>query len=63
LLTEERTRPSDELDDAASATLAPGLADSGRAREASRVALASLAKHLPRYNRSTANDARARMLE
>jgi tetratricopeptide (TPR) repeat protein len=59
LLTIERTQPSDELDDAVAATFALCLADSGRAREATGVVLAALAKHLPRYNRSMANYARA----
>jgi hypothetical protein len=61
VLTQEQTMPSDELDDAVSATLALCLADAGRAREATGVAVAALAKHLPRYNRSMANYARALM--
>ncbi|GIL40923.1 tetratricopeptide repeat protein [Roseiterribacter gracilis] len=59
LLTEERTHPSDELDDAVAATLALCLADVGRGREATGVAVAALAKHLPRYNRSMTNYANA----
>jgi tetratricopeptide (TPR) repeat protein len=46
------------LADAISATLALCLADSGRDREAVSVALAALAPHLPRYQRSMANYAR-----
>jgi hypothetical protein len=55
LLTAERDAGSDELDDAVAAFLALCLADSGREREAVGVALAALAPHLPRYNRSLAN--------
>ncbi|RSM69235.1 tetratricopeptide repeat protein [Kibdelosporangium aridum] len=55
LLTAERARQeSDELDDALDAFLALALVDTGRAREAAGLALAALAKHLPRYNRSLA---------
>jgi hypothetical protein len=46
------------LADATSATLALCLADSGREREAVSVAVAALAPHLPRYQRSMANYAR-----
>lgn len=52
LLTAERAAGSDELDDAVSAFLALMLVDSGREREAVSVALAALAPHLPRYQRS-----------
>jgi tetratricopeptide (TPR) repeat protein len=58
LLTEEREAGSDHLDDAISATLALALADTGREREAVSVAVAALAPHLPRYQRSMANYAR-----
>lgn len=58
LLLAEREQPSDELDDAVAATLALALADTGRAREAVSVAVAALAPHLPRYQRSMANYAR-----
>ena len=58
LLTAERGQPSDQLDDAVSAFLALALADSGREREAVSVALAALAPHLPRYQRSVGNYAR-----
>jgi hypothetical protein len=58
LLTAERDRQSDDLDDAVSATLALALADTGREREAVSVALAALAPHLIRYQRSMANYAR-----
>jgi len=59
LLTAERRQPSDGLDDAVSAFLALSLADSGREREAVSVALGALAPHLPRYQRSLGNYARA----
>ncbi|TDC35089.1 tetratricopeptide repeat protein [Micromonospora sp. 15K316] len=58
LLTAERQQPSDELDDAVAATLALALTSVGREREAVSVALAALAPHLPRYQRSMANYAR-----
>jgi tetratricopeptide (TPR) repeat protein len=59
LLTAERDQPTDRLDDAVSAFLALALVDSGREREAVSVALAALAPHLPRYQRSLANYAQA----
>jgi tetratricopeptide (TPR) repeat protein len=59
LLTAERDQPTDRLDDAVSAFLALALVDSGREREAVSVALAALAPHLPRYQRSVANYAQA----
>jgi len=59
LLSAERERTSDELDDAVNAFLALALADEGREREAAALALAALARHLPRYQRSLANYARA----
>ncbi len=59
LLTAERDAGSDELDDAVVCTLALALADSGREREAAGLAIGALARHLPRYNRSMANYARA----
>lgn len=52
---DEQTRT---LADAISATLALCLADSGREREAVSIAVAALAPHLPRYQRSMANYAR-----
>jgi hypothetical protein len=55
LLIAEREQPSDRLDDAVSAFLALALADSGREREALAVALAALAPHLARYQRSLDN--------
>ncbi|MEV4758253.1 tetratricopeptide repeat protein [Micromonospora sp. NPDC049559] len=58
LLTEERERGSDELDDAVSATLALALTSVGREREAVSIAVGALARHLPRYRRSMANYAR-----
>lgn len=59
LLTAERAQPSDELDDAVAATLALALADSGKPREGLGLVLGALARHLPRYNRSMANYAKA----
>jgi hypothetical protein len=58
LLTAERVPGSDGLDDAVDAFLALALADTGREREAASIALAALAPHLPRYQRSVANYAR-----
>ncbi|HVV24555.1 MAG TPA: tetratricopeptide repeat protein [Pseudonocardiaceae bacterium] len=58
LLAAEREAGSDELDDAVSAFLALMLVDTGREREAVSLALAALAPHLPRYQRSLANYAR-----
>ncbi len=49
---------SDHLDDAVRATLALALTDVGREREAVSLAIAALAPHLPRYQRSMANYAR-----
>jgi hypothetical protein len=47
------------LGDAISATLALCLTDAGREREAVSIAVGALAPHLPRYQRSMANYARA----
>jgi tetratricopeptide (TPR) repeat protein len=58
LLTAERERQSDDLDDAVNAFLALALVDTGREREAVSVALTALVPHLPRYQRSLANYAR-----
>jgi hypothetical protein len=58
LLTAEREAGSDQLDDAVRAFLALALADTGREREALSIALAALAPHLPRYQRSLTNYAR-----
>jgi hypothetical protein len=58
LLTAERERGTDELSDAVSATLALCLVDVGREREAVSIALAALAPHLARYQRSMGNYAR-----
>jgi tetratricopeptide (TPR) repeat protein len=58
LLKAERDAGSDELDDAVSAFLALALVDTGREREAVSIALAALAPHLPRYQRSLTNYAR-----
>lgn len=59
LLTAERERESDRLDDAVTAFLALALADMGRERESASLALEALAPHLPRYNRSLTNYARS----
>jgi tetratricopeptide (TPR) repeat protein len=59
LLEAELARTSDALDDAVRAFLALALVDSGREREAVSHALIALAPHLPRYQRSTENYARA----
>jgi tetratricopeptide (TPR) repeat protein len=58
LLTRELDAGSDHLDDAVRAFLALALVDVGREREAVAHALAALAAHLPRYQRSLANYAR-----
>ena len=54
LLTAERARASDELDDAVCATLALALVDLGCEREAVSVALTALSAHMTRYRRSMA---------
>jgi tetratricopeptide (TPR) repeat protein len=59
LLTTEREAARDELDDAVAAFLALALADAGRAREATGVALAALAPHLTEYTRSVTHYAHA----
>ncbi|MGC0419942.1 tetratricopeptide repeat protein [Embleya sp. AB8] len=59
ILTGELATPSDELDDAVTAFLALALVDVGREREATALALGALSRHLPRYNRSLANYAKA----
>ena len=59
LLSAERERGSDELDDAVAAFLALALTDTGREREATALALEALAPHLPRYQRSLASYARS----
>lgn len=58
LLTKELDGPSDILDDAVRAFLALALTDIGREREAVSVALSTLGRHLPRYQRSLGNYAR-----
>jgi hypothetical protein len=58
LLTTEMDAGSDHLDDAVRAALALALTDVGREREAVSLAVAALAPHLPRYQRSMANYAR-----
>src|SRR4051794_24606270 len=59
LLEADRDRGSDALDDAVRAFLALAYADVGRDREGLALALEALAPHLPRYQRSLANYARA----
>ena len=58
LLEAELDAGSDHLDDAVRAFLALALTDVGREREAVSLALAALAPHLPRYQRSVGNYAR-----
>jgi hypothetical protein len=58
LLTAEMEAGPDQLDDAVRAVLALALTDVGREREAVSIAVAALAPHLPRYQRSMANYAR-----
>ncbi|GIG71049.1 tetratricopeptide repeat protein [Phytomonospora endophytica] len=52
LLTEERGRVSDDLDDAVVAFLALALADLGREREGLAMTLGALGGHFTRYRRS-----------
>ncbi|MQS05873.1 tetratricopeptide repeat protein [Streptomyces alkaliphilus] len=52
LLTAERERVSDHLDDSVAAFLVLALADVGREREAVSLSLRTLAPHLPRYTHS-----------
>jgi tetratricopeptide (TPR) repeat protein len=59
LLAHEWKATPDDLDDAVVAFLALALIDLSREREAAALALAALARHLPRYNRSLANYAKA----
>ncbi|WP_053161278.1 tetratricopeptide repeat protein [Streptomyces caatingaensis] len=66
LLTAERALDPSSLDeatadlaDAVDAFLALALADTGREREATALALNALSHHLPRYNRSLARYAEA----
>ncbi|HTW04201.1 MAG TPA: tetratricopeptide repeat protein [Streptosporangiaceae bacterium] len=59
LLVAERAAGSDHLDDALDCVTALCLASLGREREGLSIVLVALAKHLPRYNRSMANYARA----
>lgn len=59
MLEQERAAPSDELDDAVIATLSLALVSVGREREAAALSIGALSKHLPRYNRSMANYAKA----
>ena len=54
LLTAELDAGTDDLDDAVRAFLALALTSVGRERDVVSVALAALAPHLKRYNRSLA---------
>jgi len=58
LLTAGVGAGSGDLDDAVLAFLAPALTGAGRAREGRSAALAALAAHLPRYQRSVTAYAR-----
>jgi tetratricopeptide (TPR) repeat protein len=58
LLRAELEKGSDQLDDAVKVFLALALTDVGREREAVSIAVGALARHLPRYQRSSANYAR-----
>ncbi|MBM3549982.1 MAG: tetratricopeptide repeat protein [Alphaproteobacteria bacterium] len=58
LLAHEWKATNDDLDDAVVAFLALALIDLGREREAAALTLATLAPHLPRYNRSLSNYAK-----
>jgi hypothetical protein len=58
LLSAERDRGSDELDDALDAFLALALTSDGREREAVSIALLAVARHMTRYRRSLENYAR-----
>lgn len=53
-----RLEPENELADAAAATRALVLVSMGRAVEGAGIAIAALAPHLPRYQRSMANYAK-----
>jgi Tetratrico peptide repeat len=55
LLSAERDRGSDELDDALDAFLALALTSDGREREAVSIALLAMARHMTRYRRSLEN--------
>lgn len=59
LLTVERDAASDELDDALRCVMALTLTTLGREREAVSILVTALADHLPRYQRSMRNYARA----
>lgn len=58
LLTAERNRGSDELDDAVYAFLALALIDVGREKEAVSISLTALSRHMTRYKRSVENYAK-----
>ncbi|MCT2407477.1 tetratricopeptide repeat protein [Chryseobacterium antibioticum] len=55
ILREEKENYSDELDDAVNAFLALSLSSINNDKEALSLALESLSKHLPRYNKSVYN--------
>ena len=58
LLTGEKNKRSDDLDDAVNAFLALALMDIGREKEAVSIALTALSRHMMRYRRSLANYAK-----
>lgn len=58
LLTAERERESDGLNDAVTGFLALALVDTGREREAVALALTALSGHMTRYRRSLTNYAK-----
>jgi len=63
LLEAELTRESTDLDDAVRAVLALAYSSAGRDREGLALVLEALAAHLPRYQRSMTNYARALVSE
>ena len=63
LLEAELKREKSDLDDAVRAVLALAYASAGRDREGLALVLEALAAHLPRYQRSMANYARALVSE
>ncbi len=58
LLTAEKNKASDALDDAVNAFLALALVDVGREKQAVSIALTALSRHMTRYQRSLANYAK-----
>lgn len=58
ILQKEKQNYSDELDDAVNAFLALSLSSNNEDKKALSLALESLSKHLPRYNKSLLNYSR-----